>query len=353
VRAVSFVVCLAGLGGCDRLLNLSVVEHPDGGTIPGLRNRAITITPSTDEALVDFPLSIVLDGDEDLSLYARADGLDIGFSAADGAPLSFELVRYAAGSLEAWVKVTLAGTTQLTMSYGGGLVSSVPEDAWSNAMIAAWHLDASATGRDSTRRGLDLMSSTIAPMTVAGMIGDGLAFTDSATAADRTRLCGRTGDLIALGTSAFSYSVWLNAGTQTSTFDQPFHTGGNTNGYTGFCFELEPSNFSAQLADDGTTYEQVNFVGAPRNRWVHLAAVYTPPGTLRLFLDGVQNNVRMTLGLGAITTDAPMCLGGDLGYTGLLDEPRIYSVPLSAAWIDAEYENVVNRTDFVRIAPPE
>lgn len=68
------------------------------------RRRPIRVHPPV--ALEDFPLGVVLSADADLVDFARPDGTDIAFTAADGTTvLDHEREQYDGGDLVAWVRV--------------------------------------------------------------------------------------------------------------------------------------------------------------------------------------------------------------------------------------------------------
>ncbi|MDQ3301026.1 MAG: LamG domain-containing protein, partial [Myxococcota bacterium] len=308
--------------------------------------------------LADFPVSILLD-DADLAARARPDGNDIHFATLDGDALPHELVSYAGGKLEAWVKVTLAGPTTIELRYGGDVVTYPRSEVWLPRAEAVWHVAETAdTLDDSTERHpLRALTATRNPVVVPGMIGNGRAFTDPADLAMRHAMCAPDIDVIMLGTESFAYSAWLEIaslppGDGGNNYDQPFHTGGIVDGSAGFALQLTQNSLDANVGD-GTMHAYLPFKQLPLGTWAHYAAIVDRPGTtLNTFVDGVLTN---SLSLAAaippaseITTARRICLGGTLsGYSGAIDEVRVYRGVVTPAWIDAEVDNVKDRASFV------
>src|SRR5262249_46139577 len=134
------------------------------------------VTPEIEEALVDFPLSVVVT-DPDLAAGARTDGADIAFTADDGATrLDAERVAYdpSSGTLEAWVRTAMAphAATAVFMYYGG---PSVASSTWPAGFAGVWHL---TTGDDSTGHGYAASAASAAqqPAVAAGIVGAALSY---------------------------------------------------------------------------------------------------------------------------------------------------------------------------------
>jgi hypothetical protein len=351
-EAAVFVIGLCA--GCDALFGLDRLDDP---TADGARSRRIVITQATDEVLADFPVSIVLAADPDLADLAQPDGADIRFETPDGAALPFELVAYEQGSVEAWVRVTLPRSTEIMMRYGGTPSLHDATAAWSDRFEAAWHFVETAGGaKDSTRHDHDLLPATsIEPGAATGVVGGARAFAEPAVGA-KEGLCASPSDVIDFQQESFSFAMWLRAGaTQAGIYDQAFDAGGVTTGLAGFALELTQSNFQAQVADSGSGYANISLDNGTRSTWIHVAVVVDrTTDVVNTYIDGKVATTEATPQLvTAIYNERRMCMAGFDGYSGDLDEPRVYHGTLSAAWLDAEFDNIRSRNEFVQVGPPQ
>ena len=343
------------LVGCDGVFGLTELPAPPDRSI-----RKITITQSTGATLVDFPVSIVTTGDEDLALRARLDGSDIRFTDLDGALLPREVVTYASGALEAWVQVTLESTTEILLVYGNDPPTEPdPADTWSPQFTAVWHLAAVEGERDSTRNAYHVSPSSVGsiPQTAPGIIGRGRGYLETP---QQHRLCAPASRTIDMADQSFSFSGWINAPPTVGTYSQPFAAGGHSGGQGGFAFELTDSGALLAFVTDSppVSFLALPFASRPVNTWTHLVAVVDRPNNrLLTYLDGGvprERALRDAQGdqLLRVVTEAPICIGGSSGYEGLVDEIRIYNQLVTPEWIRAEIDNVLNRDNFVRIDPP-
>ena len=96
---------------------------------------------------------------------------------------------------------------------------------------------------------------------------------------------------------------------------------------------------SSDVGVDGTT-------ALPLNTWSHLAATYDGT-TIRLYVNGNLNS--SLAAAGSITTStSPLRIGGNTiwseYFVGLIDEVRIYNVPLTQAQIQADMNTPVTAT---------
>jgi hypothetical protein len=332
--------------GCDRVF----LTGDPGANV----RRRITVTPTSTVPIPNFVVSVTTDRDAGLAMYARADGGDIGFIDAGGAPLPFERVHYAAGSLEAWVRIPLAGQTTLEMVYGGGPIAQNPSAVWSDDVLAAYHLDeADRSASDSTQYANDLVSSMRPPASRAGTVGAGAGFSEDA--AGFTSLCATETQSFMLGDESISYSMWLDTqrATALGVYDTPFYAGGTNQFTSGFDLEIDnttgawTANFS-----DGSTLSQTVLSLQPFGRPTHLGVVLDRSSQqVTLYLDGKHDVTRPSTVVKPIDSQR-LCLGNSDGadaYTGMLDEVRVYRGVKPAAWFDAEADNVLRRAQFVVI----
>src|SRR5258706_10193438 len=141
VRAVLALGIAAGCGFAPQSIGGGAdardADGPDAMHVAHYRKQ-ITIAASSPTQLVDFPVSIVAT-DADLASHARADGSDIAMTALDGTPLAFELVSYAAGALEAWVRIpAVTASTDIYMIYGGATAPLDSAPTWLPHYAGVW-----------------------------------------------------------------------------------------------------------------------------------------------------------------------------------------------------------------------
>ncbi|MBA3393946.1 MAG: LamG domain-containing protein [Deltaproteobacteria bacterium] len=239
------------------------------------------------------------------------------------------------------------------------MVTSSRSAVWLPRAEAVWHVAETADTLDDSTEQHPLRALTAArnPVVAPGMIGNGRMFTDVADDAMRHAMCAFGTDVMMLGTESFAYSAWLQIaslppGAGGNSFDHPFHTGGTNDNSAGFGLEITQNVISANVGDD-TRHAGLVFNQLPLGTWTHFAAIVDRPGTtISTFVDGVPTNsvsfAALIPSTSAITTSRRICLGSIVGgYSGALDEVRVYRGVITAAWIDAEVDNVKDRASFV------
>lgn len=165
-------------------------------------------------SLTSFPVLVRLAGDPDLAAFARPDGFDLLFTAADGTTkLAHEIERFdpLTGALIAWVNVPSLKSntnTQLFLYFGnaGSPDQQSAAAVWDTGYVGVWHLGETAgtAVADSTsfaRTGTKVAATTPAP--VSGMIGGGQSF---AGGADGISI----GNAQILDISDITLELWIN-----------------------------------------------------------------------------------------------------------------------------------------------
>ena len=332
-----------------------------GGDAPGdaapRYRKHITLTASSPTTLTDFPASIVL-SDPALAMHARPDGSDLAFTAADGTPLSFEIVHYAAGSLEAWVRVpALAASAELYLTYGGAPATS-PGATWSPAVFAAaWHFgEAQPPWTDSAApHPTAAASTTTTPAVVTGIAGSALSF----DGVDDTTSAGDPADgSLDFGTSSFSVGCWVNVTTSADPYDAVIDKGGDTS-IAGYMFSLGTSNWLVEVGDGGVTtpYALFGQETSLLGHWNHLVAVIDRGAqTLTAYTNGALAQQVSIAGYGSFDATKDFAIGTATQmyrFAGLVDEVRVYKTALSADWIAAEHANLASPGTFVTVGAEE
>ena len=150
-----------------------------------------------------------------------------------------------------------------------------------------------------------------------------------------------------MGTTSFSYSMWLKVATPQAAFDTPFWKGGTSNGEIGFCILTGTGTWHAKI-HDGTHFsdpilgDQTTFA----NHWVHVAAVLDRGAqTFTAYANGAMAESQSSAQIGTLDNSLAFDLGrphNDFPYKGLLDEVRVYNHVLTGEWIAAEHANLAD-----------
>ncbi|HET9991812.1 MAG TPA: LamG-like jellyroll fold domain-containing protein [Kofleriaceae bacterium] len=334
--------------GCDMVLGLNAF------TSTPRHRKPISITQQLAVPLTDFSVSVLLADDPDLAALAGT-GTDLAFTDADGVALDCEIVNYSAGNLEAWVRVPAIppGGVTIEMVYGAGAGSCTGSATW-RPFIGVWHEpDASGVFHDRTLHGHHTSPSTMAmaPTVVAGIVGNAGSFDgiDDATCepvdADQS---------LELGTSSFSYSIWVNIEHGASS-EVVLRKGGEQATTPGFDFELGSGLWTARVAD-GTTVKANDLVSQVLGQWVQLVAVVDrDKPAFTTYANGVVRDTQTLASFGSVSGSAQFCLGKlpSAQFAGTIDEPRIYSTALTPDWIAAEYANLTARSTFMSLGSDE
>jgi hypothetical protein len=353
------MIALVACAACDKVFGVGAQATPVDG--PRVFRKAITVHYGGTTTLASFPISVALDGDAELRAHARVDGGDIAFDDGSSA-LDSEVVSYAAGSLEAWVRVPAiaSGDTTFYVGYGGSPRSSDPAATWAaDTFISAWHLaEPSGTAHDSARPANDLVvgveGGTDPPSSPQGVVGAARAF-DATTSQALCRTDINT--TLEFGTSSFSYTTWLDvaAGLVDGV---ALHKGGGGMQDAGYDLEVS-SDVAFAYLNDGTAFVPRAGVNASLAGAWHQVAVVVDRGAtpqLRIYADGA-------LGTGDLATFGstdnplePFCLArhsGSSNYGGMIDEVRVYKQAIAADWLGLEYANLAQRPRTITIGPEE
>src|SRR3989344_1737536 len=206
-------------------------ESCDGGKWYCAYSNRKTITVQeakvTTEA-TDFP-TLISFTDSDLAADALDSGADIAFFSAAGSQLNHEVESFdgTTGALNAWVKATLASTTDsvIYMAYGYATAKAQqdPRQVWDSNYKAIYHLSetsgqhADSTSNDNDSTAIDVQAQGSQLGAIAG--GDTLsgASTDEVTLRDHASL-----DIV----SDYTLSGWIKK-TSNSGLDDIVTKGGN------------------------------------------------------------------------------------------------------------------------------
>lgn len=304
------VLILIALSGCDELFGLDPLEVPAPGWLEGYRYRkAIALTPSA--SLTDFTVSITAN-DPDLAAHASADGADFIFTERDGTTyLASELVSYARGTLDAWVRVPqlVPPSTSIYLYYGGP-PSTLVAPVWSDDFAGVWHFGHVLGEADSTSHEHDLGAPPAQlPAPTDGIAGGARRY----DGVDDSLCVGQVGDpSLEVGAASFSYSVWVRAGAGVDDFDMPMWKGGGNAGQRGYELELGTGGWTFNVADD-VRVVQGYFGLAIVGRWVNVVVVVDRSNDMAVgYIDGGAAAQVSVSALGALSDAANLlCIGPD------------------------------------------
>jgi hypothetical protein len=323
--------------------------------------------------LSDFPVMVKLTGTDfqEVENHARPDGYDIIFKAEDDttcggaglAPctLDHEIETYDTANdlLIAWVRVpNLSASTDTTiyMYYGNPAIilpTENPTGVWNYDFVVVQHMDgASATAlNDSTGYHNDVSTEVGTPAyQVQGQMGYAAQF-DGASAVeipDATSL-----DLA----SQVTVSAWISP-TAIGSYDRivaKSHTA-DVSPYTmyGLLFD-DTSHLRGESASGGAQYGANGTSVIPTDgSWIFATVTYDH-SALSVYVNGSQQGTPTNLSTDIDTNDMPLSIGrsgfDSNYYTGRIDEVRVSSVARDTCWIETEYSNQNDPSNFIGVGP--
>ncbi|MFH1826214.1 MAG: DUF2341 domain-containing protein [bacterium] len=293
-----------------------------------------------------------------------AQGDDIIFTAADDAPLSFEVESYTStsglGTLIAWVKIPVLDyndDTTIYMYYGNGDVSTSQENiyqVWSNGFVGVWHLNetsgncinSASSSYEGTRNG------TVVP--VAGVVGNGQDFqnvwTDVATQCVWTDWFTVSSFPIPLPNG--SVSIWVNPDSMGSGRVNPF--GGHTNWELKLRYTPIRSIANVDVSSTVLTCATADYKASTETGWWYVTCDYLGSNK-RIYIDGHYSNFAI------LTSGSPSSMDLLIGRTdtstelfdGQLDEMRVSNTTRTAGWNMNEWNNMANPNAFATVGAEE
>ena len=143
----------------------------------------------------------------------------------------------------------------------------------------------------------------------------------------------------------FTLSVWLNVGSEETTY-QIFGTDrtpyGKANHYHGIFLTVgSKGDVAVGYGDGGVarpgSRRSISSIGRlPLGRWVHVAAVVQGPGTMKLYIDGVDVPSQISgSGSSMVHNELPAIIGGR--YHGAIDDLALYGRALAEEEIKQLY----------------
>ena len=346
------------------------------------------------DALVDFPVLVVLDPTKVTYGQFEPGGADLRFATADETtPLDYEIERW--GPAQAapedksfvWVRVpSISSTADFIYMYWGKAGAADAQNSggvWANGFQLVWHLDhaeATDTHPDSTsfaRNGTDGGTDT---EDLIGPIGGAQDFTSpSDNAPDTIYAPGvKAADLDVNANKPRTIEVWAKprlfldaALIEFGSFDTSYYWSGAkelwvltdrvVNNGGGALYPAPPMGEYYQVANDyradfknsvnGYLNKGVEYPGSFHS-WVHITVVHegTTGGNTTMYVDGGFKSKTWSedLATGEVGTSVDFNIGGQGSwfeggmYIGSLDEVRVSNVARSAGWVANQYNTMTD-----------
>jgi hypothetical protein len=313
------------------------------------RTLHLVTTPSganISDTVLNFPVLVRLDQTAIAFGQTHPDGQDIRFAKPDGRHLRYEIERWDALARTAavWVRVdTIYGndTTDIIMLWGRKNTADFSDGGQvfgrADGYLGVWHMNGIA---DASGQGYTLTTQLDATMPApdAGLAGGAMKF-------DGTNACLAVPYSASLdGNNRFSISVWTQwLGTAVPGYNRIISNKRIWNDSAGFEILTISGNDSAidVRAEDSKGNGPLNVVGGWTGHGWHNITLVWNDGTCTIYVDG--DLVKAPL-INAFNIANDLVFGSNVGNTeqkwnGRLDEIRLSSGPLSAAWVKLCYMN--------------
>ncbi|MEO1053939.1 MAG: DUF2341 domain-containing protein [Bacteroidota bacterium] len=317
---------------------------------------------SGSSALNGFPLLISV-VDPDLATAANkvqnANGFDIVFTTGDG---TTRLTQYneeydaATGTFIAWVNVDLVPgeDTEIFMYYGNcaaTVTDPTNTNTWDSNYVGVWLLnntldDATSFNHDSFDNG--------GTANIAGKIGDARSFSGT----NQWLQVANSTDLNNTGT-ALTLSAWVNRDVdQNDDIGILIKSSNGGNQYQQHLGIEGADVANGRVRTGGTGQSRINGTTTlTPGTWYYITAVYDG-AQLRVFTNGIQQNIEATTGNILDSSGDPVllgrrALGDDRFFDGIIDNARISNVARSNDWVLTEFNNQNDPSSFYTVAAEE
>ncbi|MEJ6644603.1 MAG: DUF2341 domain-containing protein [Akkermansiaceae bacterium] len=303
---------------------LAILTTPDGANLPA-------------GAMIEgFPVLVRLDKDWFDFSQAKADGSDVRFATAAGAPLPYEIEDWDAekGTASVWVRVPkIEGNAQQTIRIYWGKADAVGGSDGkavfneSNGYLSVIHMGDVLADEVGSVEAKDVGTTA-----TAGMIG-----TARHLAGKQGISCGEKIENYPVGASPHTTGAWLRA----EQSNGQVLAWGNEHGQGKVVMHFHsPPHVKMECYFSGADVSTKGRL--PMNEWIHIVHTYRE-GDSRIYVNGELSNLSETPNAPlAIKTPARLYIGGwydNYNFVGDIDEVRISKVTRSADWVKLEHEN--------------
>jgi Concanavalin A-like lectin/glucanases superfamily len=271
------------------------------------------------------------------------DGSDLVFADANGNRLSQERESYdsTTGRLVSWIQVIDPGQVVFLYFGNSGALPYAPDPAVWDSYAAVWHL--------STNNGVSGLDSTVnnnhgrvfgALPPTEGVIGGAARYQFDRS----TFVSAENSASLRISGTALTLEAWVKPGS-TNEYQRIVSSlrGDRLNGYELYFGNGSIAEFGVRIGDGKQIVGVSTVQPLAMNRWSYVAATYDGANIL-LYVNGQPVATRQTGPFtGVITSEISTDIGRSAywpTYFGLMDidEVRVSSVPLSAAWVAAQYQ---------------
>jgi hypothetical protein len=354
-------------GRCVAEGSTSIDASTDGGGVDGGAGafgfrQKLTFENRNGGDLADFPVMVALDAGRIDYKALRADGRDLVFLDADGAPLAHEIERWnPEGTSIVWVRVPLIDARSdadfIWMVYGDPDAEVLDDPAAWSAYEAVYHLDDGDAVGDSTARGYD-----------GGSIGGqgAIGFLDRGGG----RLLDGVGEYVDLGTerdfARAALGVTIEAWVKPSAAQQGVIFGASVNAGPATSraeLRLEADQTlrgGARTDELGDLQSVVSTQVLSLDTWSWVAVVCDlAAAEVTIYIDGMAAGSAAGLAFDLSTADTPSAQAS-IGvnetldsqfFPGAIDEVRLAPTALGPDWIVAQSASM--RDELVTYGPAE
>lgn len=298
-----------------------VLTTPEGADLPA------------SASVENFPLLARLHRDFFDFSQAKANGDDVRFSSATGAPLAYQIEEWDAtkGVASIWVrvpKITGNARQEIKLHWGKADAKSesdgktVFNDA--NGYLSVWHMNEKVKDEVGT-----LTSTDVGTTATAGIVGSARHFPGG-----KGIFCGDKIPNLPAGASSHSTEAWFRAEKPNTTIIGWGNEGGGRGSKVRMQLRSPPH---VHIDSD---FSDVRGSGrVPLNEWVHVVHTYDREDG-KVYINGkLDAGAKPLLN---IKSPARLWVGGwynNYDFVGDIDEVRISKVARSADWVRLQYEN--------------
>lgn len=302
--------------------------------------------------LNDYPLLLEID-DEQLHSDVQISGNDIIFTDSNNNRLAHEIESFdqtgngTHAKLITWIKIptlsNIADTT-IKMFFGNDHINSqeIPEEVWSSDFLTVHHLDDDPSGiiYDSTQNDLDLISSgsMTSDDVLSVVIGDGIDFDGSDDGLTSSNSISLIGD--------FSYSLWFELDSAgMGNWKSLINIDSGTSNYL-FLGINDANSLALQTSTTTLTFGTIS-----ADILYNLILTYnSTSNNFKAYINGTQFGSTQTLTLSSYTDDFQIgAWGSSDNIDGRIDEVRVIDECYDLMWIQTEYTNQKNPSNFLTI----
>ena len=304
--------------------SIFILTTPEGASLPA------------GTSVEGFPVLVRLNKDWFDFSKAKANGEDVRFFTASGAPLAYQIEQWDAAKGEAsiWVRVPkIEGNARQEIRMWWGKADAASESNGkavfneSNGYLSVFHM-----GDVVTDEAGSVETKDVGTTATAGMIG-----TARHLAGKQGIFCGEKIENYPVGAGPHTTEAWIRA----EKSNGQALAWGNEHGQGKVVMHfMSPPHVKMECYFSGADVASQGRL--PMNEWIHIVHTYQQ-GDSRIYVNGELSNTSKTPNAPlAIKTPARLYIGGwynNYNFIGDIDEVRISKVTRSAEWVKLQHEN--------------